>query len=134
PIAERGFLFVGRSGAGKTTLLDGFSALLVPPKWIDFNAAAREGDKSGRDRSLLSYVRGAWAEQQDDASGEFATQYLRPAGTWSALSLTYCHPEGRVVVLVSLFWIKGNSASRDDLRRHFFIFERPFDLRQFKDF
>jgi uncharacterized protein YPO0396 len=134
PIAERGFLFVGRSGAGKTTLLDAFSALLVPPKWIDFNAAAREGDKSGRDRNLLSYVRGAWAEQQDDASGEFATQYLRAASTWSALSLTYRHPEGRVAVLVALFWIKGNSASRDDLRRHFFIFERPFDVRQFKDF
>ena len=50
PIAERGFLFVGRSGAGKTTLLDAFSALLVPPKWVDFNAAAREGERSGRDR------------------------------------------------------------------------------------
>src|SRR5579862_8583013 len=76
-IARRGFLFVGRSGAGKTTLLDAFSALLVPPKWIDFNAAAREGEKTGRDRSLLSYIRGAWAEQQDDASGRFGTQYLR---------------------------------------------------------
>ena len=31
PIAERGFLFVGRSGSGKTTLLDAMSALLVPP-------------------------------------------------------------------------------------------------------
>jgi uncharacterized protein YPO0396 len=93
PIAERGFLFVGRSGAGKTTLLDAFSALLVPLKWIDFNAAAREGDKSGRDRSLLSYVRGAWAEQQDDASGEFGTRYLRAASTWSALS--YVSPSGR---------------------------------------
>ena len=41
PISERGFLFVGRSGAGKSTLLDAFSALLTPPRWIDFNAAAR---------------------------------------------------------------------------------------------
>lgn len=134
PIAERGFLFVGRSGAGKTTLLDAFSALLVPPKWIDFNAAAREGDKTSRDRSLLSYVRGAWAEQQDDASGEFATRYLRAGSTWSALALTYKHPDGRVVALVGLFWIKGNSVNRDDLHRHFFIFERPFDVREFSDF
>ncbi len=44
-IAERGFLFVGRSGTGKSTLLDAFSALLVPPKWLDFNAAAREADQ-----------------------------------------------------------------------------------------
>ncbi len=46
PIAARGFLFVGRSGAGKSTLLDAFSALLIPPRWIDFNAAAREADRS----------------------------------------------------------------------------------------
>jgi uncharacterized protein YPO0396 len=134
PIARRGFLFVGRSGAGKTTLLDAFSALLVPPKWIDFNAAAREGDKAGRDRSLLSYVRGAWAEQQDDASGRFGTQYLRCGSTWSALGLTFHHSDGRVVVLVAVFWIKGNSENRDEVRRHFFIFERPFDIREFRDF
>lgn len=41
PIAERGFLFVGRSGSGKSTLLDAMSALLVPPNLVDFNAAAR---------------------------------------------------------------------------------------------
>lgn len=76
PISERGFLFVGRSGAGKSTLLDAFSALLVPPRWIDFNAAAREADRSGRDRNLVTYVRGAWAEQKDGESGEIATHGL----------------------------------------------------------
>lgn len=136
PIASRGFLFVGRSGSGKTTLLDAFSALLVPPKWIDFNAAAREGERSGRDRdrSLVSYVRGAWAEQQDDDSGEIATQYLRPGTTWSALALTYANDAGRSIVLVQLFWIRGKSNGRDDLRRYFLIFERPFDLREIGDF
>ena len=53
PISERGFLIVGRSGAGKSTLLDAFSALLVPPRWIDFNAAAREADRTGRDRNQI---------------------------------------------------------------------------------
>lgn len=136
PIASRGFLFVGRSGSGKTTLLDAFSALLVPPKWIDFNAAAREGERSGRDRdrSLVSYVRGAWAEQQDDDSGEIATRYLRPGTTWSALALTYANDTGRSIVLVQLFWIRGKSNGRDDLRRYFLIFERPFDLREIGDF
>jgi len=37
---------VGRSGAGKPTLLDALSALLVPPKWVDFNAAARRTTNS----------------------------------------------------------------------------------------
>src|SRR5712691_508122 len=134
PIAERGFLFVGRSGAGKTTLLDAFSALLVPPKWVDFNAAAREGERSGRDRSLVSYVRGAWAEQQDDESGAIATRYLRTGTTWSGLALSYRNSVGRSVVLVQLFWMRGASNSKDDLRRYFLIFERPFDLRELGDF
>ena len=29
---------------GETTLLDAFTALLIPPLWRDFNAAAREGE------------------------------------------------------------------------------------------
>ena len=102
PISEQGFLFVGRSGAGKSTLLDAFSALLVPPRWVDFNAAAREADKTGRDRNLVSYIRGAWAEQKDDASGEIATRYLRTGTTWSALALSYQNPLGQSVVLVQL--------------------------------
>ncbi|MGD5182293.1 ATP-binding protein, partial [Xanthomonas citri pv. citri] len=53
PIAERGFLFVGRSGSGKSTLLDAMSAVLVPPAIVDFNAAAREAERSGRDRNLV---------------------------------------------------------------------------------
>lgn len=134
PIARRGFLMVGRSGTGKTTLLDAFSALLVPPRWIDFNAAAREGERSGRDRSLVSYVRGAWAEQQDDDSGQIATQYLRTGTTWSGLALSYLTEAGRTVVLVQLFWMRGKSTSRDDLRRYFLILERPFDLREIQDF
>jgi len=134
PVASRGFLFVGRSGAGKTTLLDAFSALLVPPRWIDFNAAAREGERGSRDRSLVSYVRGAWAEQQDDGSGEIATQYLRTGTTWSGLALSYCDDAENTVVLVQLFWLRGKSNSRDDLKRYFLIFERPFDLRELTDF
>src|SRR5581483_4046009 len=134
PIAGRGFLFVGRSGTGKTTLLDAISALLVPPKWVDFNAAAREGERRGCDRSLVSYVRGAWAEQQEGDSGLIATQYLRTGTTWSALALTYRSSAGETVVLVQLFWIRGKSNSREDLRRYFLIFDREFDLRELSDF
>ena len=139
PIAERGFLFVGPSGAGKTTLLDAFSALLVPPRWVDFNAAAREASRTGRDRNLVSYVRGAWAEQKDDESGEIATRYLRTGTTWSALALTYVNSQqaaerSRSVVLVQLFWLRGNANGSTDIKRHYLIFERPFDLREIKDF
>jgi uncharacterized protein YPO0396 len=134
PIAERGFLVVGPSGAGKTTLLDAFSTLLTPPRWTDFNAAAREADRSGRDRNLVSYVRGAWAEQKDDESGEIATRYLRTGTTWSSLALTFANSAGRTVVLAQLFWLRGAANGASDVRRHYLIFERPFDLREVKDF
>lgn len=128
PIAERGFLFVGRSGSGKSTLLDAMSALLVPPALVDFNAAAREAERSGRDRSLVSYVRGAWADQHDEDSGEVATQYLRKGATWSALALEYRNALGRCVTLVRLLWIRGNGSAAADVQKHFMIAERPFDL------
>lgn len=130
PIAERGFLFVGRSGSGKSTLLDAMSALLVPPALVDFNAAAREAERSGRDRSLVSYVRGAWADQHDEDSGEVATQYLRRGPVWSALALEYRNALGRCVTLVRLLWIRGNSSTAADVQKHFIVAERPFDLAE----
>jgi uncharacterized protein YPO0396 len=133
-VSEKGFLFVGRSGSGKTTLLDAISAILVPPRWMDFNAAAREAAHRGKDRNWVTYVRGAWAEQGDDASGEIVTRFLRTGPTWSALALTYRGTRGRVVTLVQVFWIRGNSAALGDVRRHHIIFERSFDLAELKDF
>jgi uncharacterized protein YPO0396 len=134
PISDQGFLFVGRSGAGKTTLLDAFSALLVPPRWVDFNAAAREAEKIGRDRNLVSYIRGAWAEQKDDASGEIATRYLRSGTTWSALALTYQNALGQHVVLVQVLWLRGTANGTRDVNRHFLIFERPLELNELEVF
>ena len=134
PISERGFLIVGRSGAGKSTLLDAFSALLVPPKWVDFNAAAREADRAGRDRNLMSYVRGAWTAQTDTTSGEAAVRYLRTGTAWSALALHYRNGQGQHVVLVQLFWVRGNANGHGDVKRYFLVLERPFDLRELEDF
>ncbi|HEY3706277.1 MAG TPA: SbcC/MukB-like Walker B domain-containing protein [Terracidiphilus sp.] len=134
PLSDRGFLIVGKSGTGKSTLLDAFSALLVPPRWVDFNAAARETERSGRDRNLLSYMRGAWAEQKDGDSGQIATRYLRTGTTWSALALTFKSTAAEIVTLVRLFWIRGTSSSVQDVRRYFLIFEREVDLRELEDF
>ena len=128
PIAERGFLFVGRSGSGKSTLLDAMSALLVPPNLVDFNAAAREAERSGRDRNLVSYVRGAWADQHDGESGEIATQYLRKGSTWSALVLEYRNAQGETVSLIRLFWVAGNSSASADVKKHYMVCERAFDV------
>ena len=134
-IAEPGFLFVGRSGSGKSTLLDALTALLIPPQWQVFNAAAREGERSRRDRNLVSYIRGAWGERKDSDSGEIASQYLRKNTTWSALALTFANAEGRSVTLVQLYWLKGTTSRSDDVKRHYMIVERSFDVvKELSDF
>jgi len=134
PISPKGFLFVGGSGTGKTTLLDAFSALLIPPRWIDFNAAARDAERKGRDRNIVSYIRGAWAEKEDGVSGDISTHYLRSGTTWSALALSYQNAIGQIVVIAQVFWIRGNSNGTADVKRYYFIFERAFSLNEFDDF
>lgn len=130
-IATRGFLFVGGSGSGKSTLLDAIATLLVPPRWIDFNAAARETDRSGRDRNLVSYVRGAYAEQKDIESGIVSTQYLRSGNTWSAISLSFQNGRGRTVTLLQVFYIRGTGS---DVNRNYFILDRSLDLSELEGF
>ena len=127
-IAESGFLFVGSSGSGKSTLLDAISALLVPPRWVDFNAAARENERSRRDRNLVTYVRGAWSENSDERTGEVAKRYLRTGTTWSAIALRYANALGEVVTLAELFWLRGNGNAATDVRKHYLVADRDLPL------
>jgi uncharacterized protein YPO0396 len=130
PIAPDGFLIVGRSGSGKSTLLDAYTALLIPPRWTSFNAAAREGDRSRTDRNLVTYVRGAWADQSSADTGEIASRTLRSGTTWSALAAEYADGAGSVVTLIQVFWLRGTGNATQDLKRHYMIADRPFDLRR----
>lgn len=126
-IAEDGMLLLGPSGAGKSTLLDAISAMIVPPTKVHFNAAAEEGERGGRDRTLMSYVRGAWADKGDETSRDVAKQFLRAEATWSAIALTYATRLGRMVTLVRLFWITSASPTAY-INRHFIVVDGPFDL------
>lgn len=126
-ISADGFLLVGASGSGKSTLLDAFSALLVPPIWLGFNAAARDDSKARNDRNLLSYVRGAWADQEVDGA-EISTQYLRPDTTWSALALEYQGLTRTPITLLALFTLRGRSTANQDLKRYYAVIEEPFNL------
>jgi uncharacterized protein YPO0396 len=133
PIPKVGYLFVGPSGSGKSTVLDAHAALLTPPKWVDFNVAARETERNGRDRSVMTYLRGAWAQQTGDG-GEYVSQYLRSGTTWSAIAETYCDEQGRVVVLAQVLWVKGNSTASGDAKRLYLTIEREFDVQELEFF
>lgn len=128
-----GHLIVGASGAGKSTLQDAISAMLVPPLKVRFNAAAEEGEGKGRDRSLMSYIRGAWADKSQEGSRETAKEFLRQGATWSAIALEHRNPMGQVVTLVRVFWFRGagTTANRND---HFMVIQGEFDLAQLSGF
>jgi uncharacterized protein YPO0396 len=133
PIPTEGYLFVGPSGSGKSTVLDAHAALLTPPKWVDFNVAAREAERHGRDRSVMTYLRGAWAQQTGD-DGAYVSQYLRGGTTWSAIAETYRNDQGRVVVLAQVLWVKGNSTAPGDAKRVYLTLEREFEVQELEFF
>lgn len=132
-IAEAGYLFVGPSGSGKSTILDAHASLTTPPRWVDFNVAAREAERKSKDRNLLTYVRGAWAQQTTE-TGERASQFLRADTTWSAVAETYRDGIGNVVVLAQVLWIRGKSTSPGDVKKLYLVLQRDFDLRELKFF
>ena len=117
PISDRGFLLTGASGSGKSSLLDAISVVLVPAKWLDLNAAARDTNAKGRDRNLTSYIRGAWSRNTDETSGEVATQYLRPGATWSAIGLRFSDGLGIETTLVRVFWAARGVNSDDSITK-----------------
>lgn len=132
-VPQSGYLFLGPSGSGKSTVLDAHAAILTPPKWVDFNVAAREAERHGKDRNLITYVRGAWSQQTGD-SGEYVSQYLRPDTTWSAIAETYRDGTGRVVVLAQVFWVRGKTTNAREVHKRYLILQREFDVRELQFF
>lgn len=133
PISEKGHLFVGGSGSGKSTLLDAMSVLLVPRRYLNFNAAAREGEKSRGDRNFVTYIRGAWSNRIDE-HGCAETEYLRKDSTWSAVALTYKSNLKREATFLFIGYIKGNSCDNQSVKQAFFFIPSNFAIDELKDF
>lgn len=136
PIARKGFLFVGSSGSGKSTLLDAMVTLLFPAP--DYNAAAREGDKRRGDRSLMSYIRGAFGTQteSDERGTRTTTQYSRTGSTFSAIALTLEDLMGESVTLMMVAYVKGETTEESKVNRMYYVLRSPwsFNLKTFREF
>ncbi|NQX12333.1 AAA family ATPase [Microbacteriaceae bacterium VKM Ac-2855] len=113
-VARKGHLLTGHSGSGKSSLLDAIATVLTPRKWLRFNAAAGDSP-SQNDRSLVSYIRGAWRRQTDEETGDAVAQYLRPLATWSGILLRFDTADGAEPInLVRLFHLRrGANAVAD---------------------
>ncbi|MFC8680203.1 ATP-binding protein [Microbacterium ureisolvens] len=106
-IARRGHLFTGASGSGKSSLLDAIAAVITPDRWLRLNAAAQDGASRQSDRTLVSYVRGAWSKGADEAADRAITTYLRPKATWSGILLRYDNLRDEPVTLARVFHAPG---------------------------
>lgn len=123
PIDRKGALLTGESGSGKSTLLDGMTTVLTPPRNRHLNAAARSDGDRGEDRTIASYVRGAWGNKTSD-SGEVTSAFLRAKGAlWSGILLRYEDGAGgrRPINLVALFHMKAGTVSPSDVSSMFAV-------------
>lgn len=106
-VARAGHLFTGASGSGKSSLLDAIAAVLTPDRWLRLNAAAQDGASRQSDRTLMSYVRGAWSKEADETADRATTTYLRSKATWSGILLRYENLRDEPVVLLRVFHAPG---------------------------
>jgi uncharacterized protein YPO0396 len=129
-VPRKGLLLTGESGSGKSSILDAISAVLMRPGETRFNAAAQDGPAGDRDRTPMSYVRGAYRKQSDDTTGEVRPGYLRPAATVSGIALGFEDGRGRVVTAVRVLHVAGNSSAAAALRTAYLLFDREFPLAE----
>jgi len=132
-VARTGHLITGPSGSGKSSVLDAIATALTPRSKLRFNAAAQESSRSD-DRSLVSYVRGAWIRQSDTDLNRAVTQYLRTGPTWSGIALRFDDGAGTAVSLVRLFQIRGRSTDGADVKDVSFVDRVAVGLAEFEPF
>lgn len=134
-LSRQGFLITGHSGSGKSSMLDGIAAVLTPRKWLRFNAAAQDASSRGEDRSIVSYIRGAWRRQADEVTGEVASDHLRPGATWSGILLRYKNGLSQEpVVLVKLYHLKRGSNSPAEVSELHVVLQEEALLTDFQEF
>jgi uncharacterized protein YPO0396 len=133
-VARKGQLFTGASGSGKSSLLDAIATVLTPDKWLRFNSAAQESTARNDDRSLVSYVRGAWSKEADEGLDRAVSTYLRKGATWSGILLRFENERDAPVTLARLFHLRGSSVDKADLKDACFIDRVDVGLLDFREF
>lgn len=132
-VARKGFLLTGHSGSGKSSLVDAIAAVLTPRGKLHFNAAAADGSSRREDRTVASYVRGAWRRRADEATGEVTSEYLRPGATWSGILLRYSDgTDAPPVSLIKLFHLT-RGASGTDVNELHVILSQEVTLGDFEE-
>lgn len=120
-VAGQSSLLTGDIGSGKSTLVDAITTLLVPHHRITYNLAA---GADGKERSLLSYVRGAYKKQKDELDYSAKPIYLRGENNYSVL-LAYFYNEGLAqgCTLAQVFYHRS-----DRIEKFFLVSEHDLNI------
>ena len=104
-------LLTGDIGSGKSTLVDAITTLLVPHQKITYNKAA---GAETRERSLLSYIRGAYKNEKVTQSSKARDVYLRSGKEHFTVLLAVFSNEGygQSVSLAQVFWLQNDSVRK----------------------
>lgn len=97
-------LLTGDIGSGKSTLVDALTCLLVPHNKIVFNKAA---GAEGKERNLLSYVKGEYKKEKEEITKIAKKIYIRPNDDTYTVIIGNFYNEGydENICLAQLFWI-----------------------------
>ncbi|MEC5148500.1 ATP-binding protein [Cryobacterium sp. GrIS_2_6] len=132
-VARKGHLLTGASGSGKSSLLDAIGTVLTPDRWLRFNAAAQDSTSRNDDRTLVSYVRGAWSKEADETLDRAVSTYLRKTATWSGILLRFENEKDAPITLARLFHLRGASVDKADLKDACFIDRVDVSLLDFRE-
>lgn len=104
-------LLTGDIGSGKSTLVDAITTLLVPYQKITYNKAA---GADSRERSLLSYIRGAYKNEKVDSSSKARDVYLRTGQDHFTVLLAVFSNEGygQPVTLAQVLWLQNSEVRK----------------------
>ena len=104
-------LLTGDIGSGKSTLVDAITTLLVPHQKITYNKAA---GAETRERSLLSYIRGAYKNEKVTQSSKARDVYLRSGKEHFTLLLAAFSNEGygQAATLAQVFWLQNDTVRK----------------------
>ncbi len=122
-------LLTGDIGSGKSTLVDAITTLLVPYRKITYNKAAGAGS---RERSLLSYIKGAYKNEKVIQSSKARDVYLRTGKDHFTVLLAVFYNEGygQSASLAQIYWLKN-----DTVERFFVVAENEMSIvKDFSDF
>ncbi|WP_081882310.1 ATP-binding protein [Cryobacterium sp. MLB-32] len=132
-VARKGHLFTGASGSGKSSLLDAIGTVLTPDRWLRFNAAAQDSAGRNDDRTLVSYVRGAWSKEADETLDRAVSTYLRKTATWTGILLRFENERDAPITLARMFHLRGASVDKGDLKDACFIDRVDVSLLDFRE-